>query len=68
MYLVNKDGWTAFHLSAREGDVRILRLFEEKDSNAWNTVSNNGRTPLHTACLAGRMVTFLQAVIMAKIR
>lgn len=55
--LVNKDGWTAFHLAAREGDVGILRIFVATDSKAWNTVSKNGRTPLHTACLAGHLGT-----------
>ena len=55
--LVNKDGWTSFHVATREGDVDVMRLFVDKDPEAWKTVSNNGSTPLHTACLAGHMVT-----------
>ena len=60
MSLVNKDGWTAFHLSSREGDIHVLRILIEKDSKVWNTVSKNGRTPLHTASLAGHMVILIQ--------
>ena len=51
--LVNKDGWNAFHLAAREGDVDIMKFLLEKSPNCHKTVSKNGRTPLHSAALAG---------------
>ena len=46
--LRNKDGWTAFHLSSREGDENVISALLQRDPSAWNTVSNNQRTPEHT--------------------
>ena len=37
----------------REGQVDILNYLLDCVPDLWNTVSNNGRTPLHTA---GRML------------
>ena len=57
-YLFNftfQDGWTPFHLSAREGDVEIMKILLEKDRQIVQTYSKNGRTPLHTACLHSRL-------------
>merc|ERR1712216_988108 len=51
--LENKDGWTAWHLAVRTGDLTLLNLLLATSPQCWNTVSKNGRTPLHTACLAG---------------
>lgn len=47
--LVNKDGWTSFHLACREGDEEIVNYLLDIDDSLWNTVSKNGRSPLHTA-------------------
>jgi len=52
--LKNKDGWTPFHLAAREGDVEIMNTLIASNSQAMETESTNGRTALHTACLHGR--------------
>ena len=52
--LVNKDGWNSFHLAAREGDVLILNYLVGRCPKISLTVSKNGRTPLHTAALAGK--------------
>ena len=46
--LRNKDGWTAIHLAAREGDENVISALLQRDPSAWNTVSNNQRTPEHT--------------------
>lgn len=62
--LVNKDGWSSFHIAARypsnlltiasnlqytrEGAVDILTHLMSIDATCCHTVSNNMRTPLHT--------------------
>ncbi|XP_066278888.1 ankyrin repeat domain-containing protein 16-like isoform X2 [Branchiostoma lanceolatum] len=51
----NKDGWNCFHIACREGDVNILNYLLDCDSTLWDSVSTNGRTPLHTASLHGRV-------------
>ena len=51
--LVNKDGWTSFHLAVRTGDLSLLAYLLATDPECSVTVSRNGRTPLYTACLAG---------------
>jgi len=51
--LRNKDGWTAFHVCVRTGDMDMVTYILTKDEKAWDTSSNNKRTPLHTAALAG---------------
>lgn len=43
----------------REGDVKALNLLLENSSDVWNTVSNNGRTPLHTAGRLDNFVMFM---------
>ncbi len=47
--LRNKDGWTPFHLACRQGNREIVMFLLETAPQCWDTVSNNGRTPLHTA-------------------
>ena len=49
--LRNKDGWTCFHIACREGNVDILNYLLDVSPNCWETVSKNGRSPLHTAAL-----------------
>ena len=53
--LRNKDGWTPFHLAAREGDWLMMQELLATDSNLWQTLSKNDRTPLHSVCLAGHV-------------
>ena len=53
--LTNKDGWTCFQLAVRTGDLDILSHLLDLDPKLWKTVSKNGRTSLHTACLAGKL-------------
>ena len=55
LFHIFKDGWTPFHLAAREGDVEIMQILLEKNRQIVLTTSKNGRTPLHTACLHGRV-------------
>ena len=55
LLLKNKDGWNSFHLAAREGDVKILKLLFEKSPKCSVTKSKNGRTPAHTAALNGKL-------------
>lgn len=52
--LVNKDGWSSFHVACREGNVQVLEHLLKVNGKLWDTVSKNGRTPLHTAALHGR--------------
>lgn len=51
--LVVQDGWNCFHIACRLGDVEIVRYLLRTNENIWDTKSNNGRTPLHTAALHG---------------
>ncbi|XP_065282245.1 ankyrin repeat domain-containing protein 16-like isoform X4 [Dermacentor albipictus] len=53
--LRNKDGWTPFHISCREGHVHIMSCLLDMFPDAWNTSSKNKRTPLHTAALHGHV-------------
>ena len=45
----NKDGWTPFHVACREGHSNIVGFLLDTDATCWETVSKNGRTPLHSA-------------------
>ena len=47
--LKNKDGWTPFHVACREGHPEIVDFLLDADDACWETVSKNGRTPLHSA-------------------
>ena len=47
--LKNKDGWNSFHIACREGHPDIVQFLLDTDSGCWETVSKNGRTPLHSA-------------------
>ena len=38
-----------FHFVIREGHAGIVQHFLDVFPDIWDTVSNNGRTPLHTA-------------------
>ena len=49
--LRNKDGWTPFHIACREGHPEIVRFLLDTDGSCWETVSKNGRTPLHSSGL-----------------
>ena len=51
--LVNKDGWTPVHLAVRTGDRDIVELLMEASPGTLEKVSNNRRSVLHTASLAG---------------
>jgi len=66
--LKNKDGWTCFHIACREGHVDVLRYFLRLNGNLWQTRSNVGRTPLHTAALNGQVdaVGFLLDVVSSE--
>jgi len=59
--LCNKDGWTAFQIGSRSGDLEVLQFILNIHQDAWTNVSKNGRTSLHTASLAGQtdVVQFL---------
>ena len=50
---VNKDGWTALHLAVRTGDLEVVGRLGQRDPSQWEVLSNNGRSVLHTCCLAG---------------
>nr|XP_039248464.1 ankyrin repeat domain-containing protein 16-like [Styela clava] len=54
IHLINKDGWNCFHISCRLGDVDMVNYLLNLDGLIWKTVSNNGRTPLHTAAMHGK--------------
>lgn len=46
-------------MAVREGDEAILNYLLKVNPNAPVTVSKNGRTPLHTACLHGQLNSVL---------
>ncbi|RXG74080.1 Ankyrin repeat domain-containing protein 16 [Armadillidium vulgare] len=53
--LINKDGWTPFHLACRDADAEVVEFFLSLKTDIWKTRSKNGRTPLHTAALHGNI-------------
>jgi len=55
--IMNKDGWGVFHIATRTGDLDVLIYLLKLHPKAWDTVSKNGRTPLHTAALSGSKET-----------
>lgn len=61
--LRNKDGWDAFHIACRSGDVSMAKYLHSRHPDSVRAVSNNGRTPLHTAALHARnpVIKFLLA-------
>lgn len=50
----NKDGWTAIHIIAREGDPAIIDTLVQFGADI-SLQSKNGRTALHIAALHGNM-------------
>ena len=50
---VNKDGWTALHLAVRTGDLELVKVLAAASPDLCSVLSNNGRSLLHTASLAG---------------
>lgn len=57
----NKDGWTAAHLLAREGNINIFNLLRNQYGLNITTKTNNGRTILHIAALHGH-INFLEVI------
>ena len=53
--IVNKDGWTAFHLACRTLNIDVIKLLGITKPSCCVLPSNNGRTPLHTACFHGNL-------------
>lgn len=51
---VNKDGWSALHLTCRDGNVDILNLLLRNGADV-HKLTNNGRSALHIACLHGHL-------------
>ncbi|KAJ7370008.1 Ankyrin repeat domain-containing protein 16 [Desmophyllum pertusum] len=51
--LTNKDGWNFFILP--QGQAEILNYLLDCCNDIWDSCSKNGRTPLHTAALHGRV-------------
>ncbi|CAH1782588.1 unnamed protein product [Owenia fusiformis] len=49
-----------------EGHRDILLYLLDRDNRLWDTVSNNGRTPLHTAALHGKLEATELLVAMGK--
>ncbi|KAI6646908.1 Ankyrin repeat domain-containing protein 16-like [Oopsacas minuta] len=49
--LKNKDGWNTFMIACRQGNISTLQYLFEVDNKVSDCVSNNGRTPLHTAAI-----------------
>ena len=47
--LTNKDGWTPLHIACRQGNPDIVGFLLDTEPGCWDTISKNGRTPLHTA-------------------
>jgi len=51
--LVNKDGWTAFHLAVKSGNAELCQLLLVKDPSQFAIASKSKRLPIHTACFNG---------------
>ncbi|XP_033212359.1 ankyrin repeat domain-containing protein 16-like [Belonocnema kinseyi] len=49
----NKDGWTAFHLACRSGDINIVNLLLKYSPECIEAGSKNGRNALHIAAFHG---------------
>jgi len=64
LHLRNKDGWDAFHIACRTGDVQLVEHLYEGNQQSMRSVSGNGRTPLHTAALHGRtdVIKFIRKI------
>lgn len=58
--LRNKDGWTAFHLACRTGNVSIVAYLLDRDPTVLLSWSKNGRMPLHTA---GSLINYIACLI-----
>lgn len=64
LHLVNKDGWSCFHIACRTGDCDLINFLLEIDGALWDSFSRNGRTPLHTVSLHGH--TALLEILIQK--
>jgi ankyrin repeat protein len=42
--IANKDGWTAFHIAARTGDLQLLAYLADTSPTTWNTCSRNNNS------------------------
>ncbi len=51
--LRDKYGWNGFHISVRTGFLPIIQYLLDCDPNICYTLSNNNRSPLHTASICG---------------
>ncbi|CAG0917970.1 unnamed protein product [Notodromas monacha] len=55
VWLRNKDGWTCFHVACRSGNLDVVSFLLDKYPEIWDTRGNTGRTPLHSAAMAGHL-------------
>ena len=62
--ITNKDGWTALQVSVRTGDLSMVETLVNSAPDTINMKSNNGRTVLHTACLAGHSRIVMYLILM----
>ncbi|KAK9079274.1 hypothetical protein SSX86_000944 [Deinandra increscens subsp. villosa] len=50
-----KNGFDAFHIAAKEGDLEVLKVFMETQSELSMTFDQTNTTALHTACEQGHI-------------
>ena len=52
----NKEDWTILHIAANEGHYNIAVVVLENNADIdINAKTSNQRTPLHIACMRGRL-------------